>query len=41
MPVYPGAHNQRRLHSTNDYLPPLEWEQRRHHDHPLPSTLAA
>jgi transposase InsO family protein len=34
-------YNQRRLHSTNDYLPPLEWEQRRHHDHPLPSTLAA
>jgi len=34
-------YNQRRLHSTNDYLPPLEWEQRHHHDHPLPSTLAA
>jgi putative transposase len=28
-------YNQRRLHSTNDYLPPLEWEQRHHHDHPL------
>jgi hypothetical protein len=34
-------HNLRRLHSTNDYLPPLEWEQRHHHHHPLPSTLAA
>jgi putative transposase len=34
-------YNQRRLHSTNDYLPPLEWEQRHRHDHPLPSTLAA
>jgi putative transposase len=32
---------QRRLHSTNHYLPPLEWEQRHHHDHPPPSTLAA
>jgi putative transposase len=34
-------YNQRRLHSTNDYLPPLEWEQRHRHHHPLPSTLAA
>jgi len=34
-------YNQRRLHSTNDYLPPLEWEQRHRHDHPLASTLAA
>jgi putative transposase len=34
-------YNQRRLHSTNDYLPPLAWEQRHRHDHPLPSTLAA
>ena len=34
-------YNLRRLHSANDYLPPLEWEQRHHHDHPLPSTLAA
>jgi putative transposase len=33
-------YNRRRLHSTNDYLPPLEWEQRHRHD-PLPSTLAA
>src|SRR5215212_9511674 len=34
-------YNLRRLHSTNDYLPPLEWERRHRHDHPLPSTLAA
>jgi transposase InsO family protein len=34
-------YNQRRLHSTNDYLPPLVWEQRHRHDHPLPSTPAA
>jgi putative transposase len=34
-------YNRRRLHSTNDYLPPLEWEQRHRHGHPLPSTLAA
>jgi putative transposase len=34
-------YNQRRLHSTNDYLPPLEWEQQHRHDHPLASTLAA
>jgi transposase InsO family protein len=34
-------YNQRRLHSTNDYLPPLEWEQRHRHDHSLPLTLAA
>jgi putative transposase len=34
-------YNQRRLHSTNDYLPPLVWEQRHRHNHPLPSTLAA
>ena len=33
-------YNLRRLHSTNDYLPPLEWEQHRHR-HPLPSPLAA
>ncbi len=26
---------------TNDYLPPIEWEQRRCQDYPLPSTLAA
>jgi putative transposase len=34
-------YNQRRLHSANDYLPPLEWEQRYRHAHALPSTLAA
>ena len=34
-------YNRRRLHSTNNYLPPLQWEQRHHHDHPLPSPLAA
>jgi putative transposase len=34
-------YNQRRLHSTNNYLPPVEWEQQRRHDHPLPSPLAA
>ena len=33
-------YNQRRLHSTNDYLPPLAWEQRHRHNHSLPSTLA-
>ena len=30
-------HNQHRLHSHNDYLAPLEWEQR----HPITSTMAA
>ena len=34
-------YNRRRLHSTNDYVPPIEWEQQHRHDHPLPSTLAA
>jgi transposase InsO family protein len=34
-------YNQHRLHSTNDYLPPVEWEQQHRHDHPLPSPLAA
>jgi putative transposase len=34
-------YNRRRLHSTNNYLPPLEWEQRHRHGHPLPSPLAA
>jgi transposase InsO family protein len=34
-------YNVRRLHSANDYLPPLEWEQRHRHNHPLPSPLAA
>ena len=26
-------YNRRRLHSANDYLPPLEWELRHRHDH--------
>jgi putative transposase len=34
-------YNVHRLHSTNNYLPPLEWEQRHRHGRPLPSTLAA
>jgi putative transposase len=34
-------YNQRRLHSTNNYLPPLQWELQHRHDRPLPSTLAA
>ena len=34
-------YNLRRLHSTNGYLPPLEWEQQHRHVHRLPSTLAA
>jgi putative transposase len=34
-------YNRRRLHSTNDYLPPIEWEQQHRINHPLPSPLAA
>ena len=34
-------YNARRLHSTNDYLPPLEWEQQHSTINPLPSTMAA
>jgi putative transposase len=34
-------YNRRRLHSTNDYLPPIEWEQQRLTINPLPSTMAA
>jgi putative transposase len=34
-------YNQRRLHSTNNDLPPLDWELQHRHDRPLPSTLAA
>jgi putative transposase len=34
-------YNRRRLHSTNDYLPPIEWEQQHRNDHPPGSTLAA
>jgi putative transposase len=34
-------YNRRRLHSTNDYLPPIEWEQQHCTLNPLPSTMAA
>jgi putative transposase len=34
-------YNRSRLHSTNNYLPPLEWERRHALTHPLPSTTAA
>jgi putative transposase len=34
-------YNRRRLHSTNGYLPPAEWERRYALAHPLPSTTAA
>jgi len=34
-------YNRRRLHSTNHYLPPVEWEHQHRQDHPLPSPLAA
>jgi putative transposase len=34
-------YSRRRLHSTIDYLPPIEWEQQHRHDHPPGSTLAA
>jgi putative transposase len=34
-------YNRRRLHSTNNYLPPLEWEQQNATISPLPSTMAA
>ena len=34
-------YNRRRLHSTNDYLPPIEWEQQHRTLNPLPSTIAA
>jgi hypothetical protein len=26
MPVYPGAHNHRRLHGALDHVPPVEYE---------------
>jgi len=34
-------YNRFRLHSTNDYLPPIEWELRHATISPLPSTVAA
>jgi putative transposase len=34
-------YNRFRLHSTRDYLPPIEWEQRHATISPLPSTTAA
>ena len=34
-------YNRSRLHSTNDYLPPVEWEQQHLTHNPLPSTMAA
>ena len=34
-------YNRRRLHSTNDYLPPIEWEHQHATLNPLPSALAA
>jgi putative transposase len=34
-------YNRFRLHSTNDYLPPIEWEQQHAAISPLPSTTAA
>ena len=34
-------YHRRRLHSTNDYLPPIEWEPQHRINHPLPSPLAA
>jgi putative transposase len=34
-------YNRFRLHSTNGYLPPIEWEQQHATISPLPSTMAA
>jgi putative transposase len=34
-------YNRFRLHSTNGYLPPVEWEHQYATVHPLPSPLAA
>ena len=34
-------YNRSRLHSTNGYLPPIEWEQQHATSSPLPSTMAA
>jgi putative transposase len=34
-------YNRFRLHSANDYLSPIEWEQQHATSSPLPSTMAA
>jgi transposase InsO family protein len=34
-------YNRSRLHSTNNYLPPIEWEHQHATISPLPSTTAA
>lgn len=34
-------YNYRRLHSTNDYLPPVEWEHRQQVTDPIASPMAA
>jgi putative transposase len=34
-------YNRSRLHSTNGYLPPIEWEQQHATINPLPSAMAA
>ena len=34
-------YNQRRRHSTRDYLSPIQWERRHAHLNPVPSALAA
>ena len=34
-------YNRGRLHSTNNYLPPVEWEHQHATINPLPSTMAA
>jgi len=42
MPVYPGAHNHRRLHSACGYRPPVEYEHVLAADpEPIPSPMAA
>jgi putative transposase len=34
-------YNQRRRHSTRDYLSPIQWERRHAHLNPVPLALAA
>ena len=34
-------YNRRRLHSSRDYLPPVEWERRHHLTDPITSPVAA